>query len=710
MSAIRALRLKGTWRQIFLALGTAIVIRYFFWRTVNTLPPISDPWNFVPGVLLYVAELYSTVMLAISLFVVADPLDRKPARVLAPEEMPTVDVYIPTYNEDPELLAMTVIAAIDLDYPKEKFKVWLLDDGGSDQKCNQDNAKKAKEARERRIELTALAEELGAKYLTRAKNEHAKAGNMNNAFKQSDGELIVVFDADHVPVREFLNETVGYFREDPKLFLCQTPHFFTNPDPLERNLETFQRMPSENEMFYGVIQKGLDKWNGAFFCGSAAVIRRQALNEVGGFSGITITEDCETALDLHARGWNSLYVDKPMISGLQPETFSSFIGQRSRWARGMFQIFLLKNPILKRGLSLPQKICYLSNMTYWFFAIFRLPFMISPLLFIYFNMQIYIANAQEFISYTVLYMVANMMMQNYLYGNVRWALVSEVYEYMQTLYLAQGLFSVVLNPYKPTFNVTDKGNSLDKDHLSELSRPFFVLFAVYAVSMVVCIWRWCTERDANELLAVVAMWNFFNLMMSAASLGVVSERRTMRVALDRPIDLAIGSAILPGKALDVSYGGCRVSVPADRLLQPVSQGAPAIVDVKLRVSGGSQSFPVTVSNWLARGDMVEIGLSFGKLKRRHYQAIGDLMFGDVKDIAAFREGRRRRHGILHGVVTFFVWGFSGPVRGFGLLLAEGRARRAAKALGPIDPGGGTTIEAFEPAVAIEAAPARAAAG
>ena len=174
------------------------------------------------------------------------------------------------------------------------------------------------------------------------------------------------------PVREFLQRTVGYFRQDPRLFLCQTPHFFTNPDPLERNLETFQRMPSENEMFYGIIQKGLDKWNGAFFCGSAAVVRRAALDEVGGFSGITITEDCETALDLHSRGWNSCYIDKPMISGLQPETFASFIGQRSRWARGMFQIFLLKNPILKRGLSVAQKICYLSNMTYWFFPIFRL--------------------------------------------------------------------------------------------------------------------------------------------------------------------------------------------------------------------------------------------------------------------------------------------------------------------------------------------------
>jgi cellulose synthase (UDP-forming) len=714
MAVIRATGAGGVWRQIFLAFGTAVVVRYFFWRSVNTLPPLSDPWNFVPGVLLYVAELYSTMMLAISLFVVSDPLDRAPPLPVAPENLPTVDIYIPTYNEDPELLAMTVVAATDMDYPKDKFTVWLLDDGGTDQKCNQDNPKKAKEARERRVELTALAAELGAKYLTRARNEHAKAGNMNNCFKQSTAELICVFDADHVPVREFLNRTVGYFREDPKLFLCQTPHFFTNPDPLERNLETFQTMPSENEMFYGVIQKGLDKWNGAFFCGSAAVIRREALEAVGGFSGITITEDCETALDLHSRGWNSMYVDKPMISGLQPETFASFIGQRSRWARGMFQIFLLKNPILKRGLSVAQKICYLSNMTYWFFPIFRLPFLVSPLLFIYFNMQIYIANMQEFISYTAIYMIANMMMQNYLYGQVRWALVSEVYEYVQTIYLARGLLSVVMNPYKPTFNVTDKGNSLDKDHLSELSTPFFVLFAVYFVSAIVCAVRWFTEREANELLAVVGMWNLFNLLMSAAALGVVSERRAFRAPLDRPVDLAIGSAILPGTAVDVSYGGCRVNVPADRMMQPILPGAPAVVDVRMRSGQGAQSFPVVVSNVTTRDDVVEIGFVFGKLRRRHYQAIGDLMFGDVEAIAAFRLGRRRRRGIHHGVSMFFIWSFMGFKRGASLLAVEWRARRLAKAppapaLAPASPAELAPVE-LAPVDARETPPARVANG
>ena len=179
-------------------------------------------------------------------------------------------------------------------------------------------------------------------------------------------------------------------------------------------------------------------------------------------------------------------------------------------------------------------------------------------------------------------MIVNMMMQNYLYGAVRWALVSEVYEYVQTLYLSQGLLSVIMNPRKPTFNVTDKGQSLDKDHLSELSRPFFILFAVFTISMITCVWRWFTEPDANELLAVVAMWNLFNLVLSGAALGVVSERRTNRVAIDRPGRLALGNAFVGATVMDVSYGGCRVSVPADRMTQTVVNDTPGVLEVEMR--------------------------------------------------------------------------------------------------------------------------------
>ena len=194
------------------------------------------------------------------------------------------------------MLSITLSAAKNMIYPASKRRVVLCDDGGTDQRCNSSDPELAAKARARRAELQALCANLGVIYSTRARNEHAKAGNMSAALARLDGDLVVVFDADHVPSRDFLARTVGYFTQDPKLFLVQTPHHFINPDPIQRNLGL--KSPPENEMFYGMIHRGLDRWGGAFFCGSAAVIRRKALDSVGGFAGETITEDAETALEL----------------------------------------------------------------------------------------------------------------------------------------------------------------------------------------------------------------------------------------------------------------------------------------------------------------------------------------------------------------------------------------------------------------------------
>ena len=409
MILLKFLRPYGVWRLIALGLGTAIVLRYVYWRTTSTLPPVNQLEDFIPGLILYLAELYNIGMLFLSLFVVAMPLPRRKSAPPIPADAPTVDVFVPTYNEEPELLATTLSAALAMDYPAGRLSVYLLDDGGTDEKCNVDNFVAASAARERRAALQTLCEGLGVTYLTRERNISAKAGNLNNGLANSSGDLVVVFDADHAPARNFLTETIGYFGRDPKLFLVQTPHFFINPDPLERNLKTFKAMPSENEMFYGIIQRGLDKWNASFFCGSAAVLRRTALQTTNGFSGRSITEDAETAITLHATGWNSIYVDKPLIAGLQPATFASFIGQRSRWAQGMMQILIYHRPMLKGGLSLPQRLCYSSSALFWLFPFVRLTFLVAPLFYLFFGLEIFTASGAEFIAYVFSYMAVNLM-------------------------------------------------------------------------------------------------------------------------------------------------------------------------------------------------------------------------------------------------------------------------------------------------------------
>jgi len=654
MAVIKILRAQGTWRLIALAFGTAVVLRYVYWRTTSTLPPVNQLENFIPGFLVYLAEMYSVMMLALSLFVVAMPMPPRKSRIAVDGRLPSVDVFVPSYNEDTALLANTLAAAKTMDYPADKLTVWLLDDGGTEQKRNAASVVEAQTAGARHRDLQALCRELDVNYLTRARNEHAKAGNMNNGMQHSTGELIAVFDADHAPARDFLRETVGYFSDDPKLFLVQTPHFFLNPDPLERNLRTFETMPSENEMFYGIIQRGLDKWNAAFFCGSAAVLRRTALNEAGGFAGLSITEDCETALALHSRGWNSVYVDKPLIAGLQPATFASFIGQRSRWAQGMMQILRFRFPLFKRGLSLSQRLCYMSSMLFWLFPFPRTIFLFAPLFYLFFDLEIFTASGGEFLGYTLAYMLVNLMMQNYLYGSFRWPWISELYEYVQSVHLLPAVVSVMLNPTKPTFKVTAKDESIKVARLSEISRPFFVIFAVLFAAFLMSIYRFYSEPYKADVTFVVGGWNLLNLLIAGCALGVVSERSeraaSRRVTIERRCSFVFGGRDYPATLENVSAHGARMQVFG------IEEEAPVGAAAELRfVPYGAEHeevLPVDIRNHENLGTVVAIGCRFMPEVARHHALVADLIFANSKQWSDFQVSRRYNPGLVRGTLWF----------------------------------------------------------
>ena len=186
---------------------------------------------------------------------------------------------------------------------------------------------------------------------------------------------------------------------------------------------------------------------------------------------------------------------------------------------------LLKNPLFKRGLKPIQRLCYLSSMTFWFFPLPRLMFMLAPLLHIFFDVKIFVSSIDEALAFTATYVVANMMMQNYLYGHVRWPWISELYEYVQGVYLAKSIASVLISPRKPSFNVTNKGVSLERDHLSALAWPFFAIFGALAAGCATATWRYLFEPGVTSLMLVVGLWCLFNLVIAGAALGVVAERR-----------------------------------------------------------------------------------------------------------------------------------------------------------------------------------------
>lgn len=651
-------------RVLLLAISSLVVIRYWLWRVSETLPPPGLDLSFTLALVLLAVETYSILVFFLNCFISADPTDRKLPKTVPPEDLPTVDILVPTYNEPTEMLSVTLAAAKNIIYPADKLTVVLCDDGGTDQRCNSPDPERAASSRARRAELQELCRELGVVYSTRERNEHAKAGNMSAALAWLTGELVVVFDADHIPSRDFLARTVGYFRENESLFLVQTPHFFINKDPIQRNLRLTDRCPSENEMFYAQIHRGLDRWGGAFFCGSAAVIRRTALDSVGGFAGETITEDAETALEIHASGWQSLYLNRAMIAGLQPETFTSFIQQRGRWATGMMQMLLLKNPVFRRGLKLKQRLCYINSMSFWLFPIIRLTFLVMPLTYLFFGIEIFVSTYREVLAYMLTYLGVSFLVQNALYSHVRWPLISEIYEIAQAPYLAKAVIDTVRRPRAAKFNVTAKDEVLDTNLISPIHGPLTMLVLLMLAGVVAAAARWVLFPGDHQVLIVVGGWALFNLIITSVAWQAVAEKQqlrfTPRVSIDVPATLFGDdeAQAVAGRIVDASTGGARLVVPntpAPAGKGPVRSQFEDNSEIFIRPSFPDQPhLERTVKGYIRSSHISPEGTVFGITFDTEQpfsvrETVAFLTFGDSEQWRRIRAYANRPFGFLPGV-------------------------------------------------------------
>jgi cellulose synthase (UDP-forming) len=247
-----------------------------------------------------------------------------------------VDVYVCTYDEPYEVVAATLAGCRALTYPHITY---LLDDG-------------------RRPEMEELAELAGARYLTRPDNSHAKAGNINAALPRTGGELVLMLDADHVPMPDALDAMVGYF-DDEQVALVQSPHDFFNHDSAQH----YSVGRHEQSLFYRVVCPGKDRHGAAYWCGSAALMRRAALLEIGGVATETIAEDFHTTIRLQRHGWTSHYHDEVLVQGLAPHDLDGYLLQRDRWARGNLAVFTLpESPLRANELSPLQRLSYFASL------------------------------------------------------------------------------------------------------------------------------------------------------------------------------------------------------------------------------------------------------------------------------------------------------------------------------------------------------------
>jgi cellulose synthase (UDP-forming) len=563
-------RLAKTLRLTIILINVFLSLRYMVWRATETLPLQFGLPSALLGFLLLLAELYGFINATAGCFINSDPKIRTPVLLDADRSSwPHVDVYIPTYNESAVVVGPTIIAATQLHYPKDKLHVYLLDDGGTRQKLEDPDPKRAVAAQERAQELRRIAEQFGAGYLTRDKNVHAKAGNINSALQATQGELLLILDCDHIPSQDFLLHTVGFFGRDEKLFLVQTPHNFVSPDPVSRNLRAFNTCPAENELFYDVIQLGLDYWGTSFFCGSAAVLRRSVLDQLGGIAGQTITEDAETTMDALSLGYKTAYYPRPMVSGLQPETYAGFILQRVRWGQGMLQIFMLKNAWRQRGMHLVQRILYTNFALYWGFAAARLVMLLAPPMFLLFGVNLCDTSADDLLAYAVPTLFASLIATQHFYGKVRWPFISQLYEIIQSVYVTRAMFEVIRRPRAPSFQVTPKGEILDRDLVSSLATPFYILLALNLAGIVNGVVRYMTTPWSHGAIILVECWAVLDFFLLLCALGITFERRQMRseprIALDQRVRLTCKGRLIEARSTDVSASGVALRAAAGQI-------------------------------------------------------------------------------------------------------------------------------------------------
>jgi cellulose synthase (UDP-forming) len=345
----------------------------------------------------------------------------------------------------------------------------------------------------------------------------------------------------------------------------QTPHWFYNPDPFERNLQTDGEIPVGNELFYKVLQKGNDFWNAAFFCGSAAVVRKSHLLEVGGIAVETVTEDCHTSLRLHSLGYETVYYDRIMVAGLAPEKFSAYVGQQIRWARGMAQILRIENPLFnpKLKLSVAQRICYFSATSHFFFGFPRLMYALAPVLFLVFGLNPIRGLGLETLAYALPHFFISTYANYITYKHVRFSFWNEIYEFAMSFQAGIVTFLALLNPKLGKFNVTDKGVFVDKRSFDwESAKGLVIVGALVMASLAaVPFWLIINPEKAESVLVNMA-WSFFNIILILSALLVAFEqpqlRRSHRLNRQLRVLLHTDARSLQGKTLNVSETGCQV--------------------------------------------------------------------------------------------------------------------------------------------------------
>lgn len=545
-----------TWLKLILSLGAAAMNgRYLWWRLTQTLVLdwYSGPLSILLVTMEAIAILNTLIIISQTIWQTnhSPTADRLAPVIRSGHYQPSVDIFIPTYDEPASVLQRTMVGAMALNYPNKT--VWLLDDG-------------------ERPEIEQLASELGLRYLARTEHSHAKAGNLNHGLEHSSGEIIVTFDADFVPLNHFLERALGFFI-DPELAMIVTPQNFYNPDPPELNLGG-RILPHEQTVFYSILQAGRDSSNSVICTGTSILFRRSCIEELGGFPTDTIVEDWVTGMSLQAKGYKTMYLNEMLSVGAAPYDLGAYLVQRIRWAEGTLKTaFSRYCPLFMPGFSLVQRINHMSGILYWIDQATQSFAYIAPVLYLFFGMRAINSTIPEILAYWAATYLYGLFIISWVTG-CRTIVVSFTYNILQCFHLLPVVVKTILFPNKRVkFKTTPKEEGeVITDY--KLMSPLLVLLFFNLLSIFVTVLQ-VRPGAAMGSQIINLLWAQFNLLILGlgvlASMASNSDRRSSpRVQRAERCYLHIGHSEAPGKAqrtyasdlLNISESGAALRLPA----------------------------------------------------------------------------------------------------------------------------------------------------
>ena len=469
---------------------------YILWRG-TVIPTNLGIVSFILGLILFVCEFigFMNFMNFQFIFFGKYKIIRKDLSVYNLDEAPLVDVLICTYNESLQLLEKTIIASTQMAYPKNKFKVYVCDDG-------------------RRDELKALCKKYGVNYITREDNQGAKAGNINNALKYIKGDLFLVLDADMIPKKEFLQKTIGYF-EDENLAFVQTPQCYYNKDMYQSNLKKY--IPNEQDFFMRDVQEARAYRGAVLHVGTNAVFRRKFIDEICGYPTCSITEDMAVGMLLQAKGYDSIFINKVLVLGLSASTFGELVKQRDRWCRGNIQVFKHYNPFILKGLTPAQRICYVDGVLYWFSNLIKMFYIIVPILFLSTGIHFVESGFAELLNMTIPYILVQIFIFRILSPKSRRYMWTHYYEMAMAPHLSLSIIKEMFG-FEVNFNVTSKDIEIDRGYYEyDVVKPHLLILILGLLSLFIglkLVEKGYIIKYAYYLNAFLNIFNLIGIMRS----------------------------------------------------------------------------------------------------------------------------------------------------------------------------------------------------